>query len=44
MILYEDVKGYNLKIWMEEFITLVWDCGLKLGSRVHELTKSWLML
>ena len=22
---------------MEEFITLAWDCGLKLGSRVHEL-------
>ncbi len=37
MILYEDVKGYNLKSMMEEFITLAWDCGLKLGSRVHEL-------
>ena len=37
MILYEDVKGYNLKNMMEEFITLAWDCGLKLGSRVHEL-------
>ena len=37
MILYENVKGYNLKSIMEEFITLAWDCGLKLGSRVHEL-------
>ncbi len=37
MILYENVKGYNLKDIMEEFITLAWDCGLKLGSRVHEL-------
>ena len=37
MILYEDVKGYNLKDIMEEFIILAWDCGLKLGSRVHEL-------
>lgn len=37
MILYEDIKGYNLKDIMEEFITLAWDCGLKLGSRVHEL-------
>ena len=37
MILYEDIKGYNLKDMMEEFITLAWDCGLKLGSRVHEL-------
>ena len=37
MLLYENVKGYNLKNIMEEFITLAWDCGLKLGSRVHEL-------
>lgn len=37
MILYENIKGYNLKTIMEEFITLAWDCGLKLGSRVHEL-------
>ncbi len=37
MILYEDIQGYNLKPLMEEFITLAWDCGLKLGSRVHEL-------
>jgi [protein-PII] uridylyltransferase len=37
MILYENVKGYNLKDIMEEFIILAWDCGLKLGSRVHEL-------
>ncbi len=39
MILYEDVKGYNLKAIMEEFITLAWDCGLKLGSRVHALNE-----
>jgi [protein-PII] uridylyltransferase len=37
MILYENIKGYNLKDIMEEFIILAWDCGLKLGSRVHEL-------
>lgn len=37
MLLYENTKGYNLKDMMEEFITLAWDCGLKLGSRVHEL-------
>jgi [protein-PII] uridylyltransferase len=37
MILYEDIRGYNLKEIMEELITLAWDCGLKLGSRVHEL-------
>ena len=39
MILYEDIKGYNLKDIMEEFVTLAWDCGLKLGSRVHELSE-----
>ncbi|UTJ06279.1 HD domain-containing protein [Arcobacter roscoffensis] len=39
MILYEDIKGYNLREIMEEFITLAWDCGLKLGSRVHELSE-----
>ena len=39
MILYENIKGYNLKTIMEEFITLAWDCGLKLGSRVHELNE-----
>jgi len=39
MILYENIKGYNLKDIMEEFITLAWDCGLKLGSRVHELNE-----
>lgn len=39
MILYEDIKGYNLKEIMEDFITLAWDCGLKLGSRVHELNE-----
>jgi len=37
MILYEDIKGYNTKDMIQEFITLAWDCGLKLGSRVHEL-------
>jgi len=37
MILYEDIKGYNIKDIIQEFITLAWDCGLKLGSRVHEL-------
>ncbi|GGD38821.1 hypothetical protein GCM10012288_11060 [Malaciobacter pacificus] len=37
MLLYEEIPGYNLKSIMEEFITLAWDCGLKLGSRVHEV-------
>ena len=37
MILYEDIPGYNLTAIIEDFVTLAWDCGLKLGSRVHEL-------
>ncbi|MGB6327761.1 MAG: HD domain-containing protein [Halarcobacter sp.] len=37
MILYEDIPGYSLKPIIEDFITLAWDCGLTLGSRVHEL-------
>lgn len=37
MVLFENIPGYNLKKIMEEFITLAWDCGLKLGSRVHAL-------
>ncbi len=37
MVLYKDIKGFNLTPIMEEFMILSWDCGLKLGSRVHEL-------
>ncbi len=39
LILYEDIPVYNLENIIEEFITLAWDCGLKLGSRVHEISK-----
>lgn len=39
MILYKDIKGYNLRPLMEELVTLAWDCGLKLGSRVHEINE-----
>ncbi|MBI3873924.1 MAG: protein-PII uridylyltransferase, partial [Arcobacter sp.] len=37
MVLYKDIKGFNLKPIMEELMILAWDSGLKLGSRVHEL-------
>jgi len=37
MILYEDILGYNIQPLIEEFITIAWDSGLKLGSRVHKL-------
>lgn len=37
MVLYEDIKGFNLNPIMEELMILAWDSGLKLGSRVHEI-------
>ena len=37
MILYKKTAGYNLKPLMENFITLAWDSGLKLGSRVNDI-------
>lgn len=37
MLLYEDVSGFNIQPIIEEFMTIAWDCGLKLGHRVHEI-------
>ncbi len=37
MLLYEDIKGFNITPIIEEFMTIAWDCGLKLGHRVHEI-------
>ena len=39
MILYKDIPAYNLKPIMEELVLLAWDSGLKLGSRVHEISE-----
>ena len=39
MLLYEETSGYNIKAILEEFMTLAWDCGLKLGHRVHEINE-----
>jgi len=36
MIVYEDIKGYNLKEIIETFITMLWDLGLQIGHRVHK--------
>jgi len=38
MLLYEETSGYNIKAILEELLTLAWDCGLKLGHRVHEVS------
>jgi [protein-PII] uridylyltransferase len=37
MIVYKDLAGYNIKNIIENFITMLWDLGLKIGHRVHEL-------
>ena len=37
MLLYEDISGFNTQPIIEEFMTLAWDSGLKLGHRVHEI-------
>jgi len=37
MIVYKNIKGYNLKRIIEKYITMLWDLGLKIGHRVHEL-------
>ncbi len=37
MIVYKNIKGYNLKEIIENYITMLWDLGLKIGHRVHEI-------
>jgi len=37
MIVYKDLPGYNIKNIIENFITMLWDLGLKIGHRVHEI-------
>ncbi|WP_456431287.1 [protein-PII] uridylyltransferase family protein, partial [Nitratifractor sp.] len=37
MFVYRNVPGYNLQPMIEKILYLLWDSGLKLGHRVHEL-------
>jgi len=37
MFVYRDVKGFNAKEIIEKVLYLLWDCGLQLGHRVHEV-------
>ena len=37
MIVYKDIKGYNTQEIIEKILHILWDCGLKLGHRVHEV-------
>ncbi len=37
MIVYKESIGYNTQEIIEKIVHILWDCGLKLGHRVHEV-------
>jgi [protein-PII] uridylyltransferase len=37
MIVYKDIKGYNITPIIQTMLHLAWDAGLKLGHRTHEV-------
>lgn len=37
MIVYKDIKGYNIEPMIEAMLYLAWDSGLKLGHRTHKV-------
>ncbi|MBN2823789.1 MAG: HD domain-containing protein [Campylobacterales bacterium] len=37
MLVYKDIGGFNAKAIIEKILYLLWDCGLKIGHRVHEV-------
>ncbi len=37
MIVYKDIDGYNIKEIIQKLLQLLWDSGMKLGHRVHEI-------
>ena len=37
MLLYRDIPGYTHQALIEKILYLLWDTGLKLGHRVHEV-------
>ncbi len=39
LFLYEEVEGYNVSKLIESMLYLLWDCGIKLGHRVHTLNE-----
>ncbi len=38
MFVYQDIAGYQIEPLIEKMLYLLWDSGLKLGHRVHELS------
>jgi len=39
MFVYQDIPAYNSKAIIEKMLYLLWDCGLKLGHRVHKVNE-----
>ncbi len=39
MIVYKDTIGYNTREIIEKILHILWDCRLKLGHRVHEVSE-----
>ena len=37
MVVYEDIKGYNIEPIIETILHILWDAGLKLGHRTHKI-------
>ncbi|MCF6173791.1 MAG: DUF294 nucleotidyltransferase-like domain-containing protein [Campylobacteraceae bacterium] len=37
MIVYKDIKGYNIEPIIEDILMLAWDAGIKLGHRTHKV-------
>lgn len=37
MIVYKEIPGYNTQEMIEKILYILWDAGLKLGHRVHEI-------
>jgi len=39
MVVYKKTTGYNIQEIIEKILHILWDCGLKLGHRVHEVSE-----
>ncbi|HHH19917.1 MAG TPA: HD domain-containing protein [Campylobacterales bacterium] len=39
MLVYKKVPGYNCEAFIEKILYILWDTGLKLGHRVHEVSE-----
>jgi [protein-PII] uridylyltransferase len=42
LILYENIKGYNINLFIEKLLYIVWDSKIKLSHRAHEINEIFL--